>query len=185
MEMHRTAIQIVLVMALSWSATQARAADTENYCILGTGDGLSWDWEVRFFSSTANEIDRCTGTAMAPGGAPATEIRDVLMKEINDGCGIVVEAATFAGCGPNAGFTANGYFDFELWLEQKVASPPGPLVQVTAGTPVLFNPYIAVPEPSRASLLGSGLLALAGLRRLDRRRQRRRVAGPAIAPVTA
>jgi hypothetical protein len=168
----RAAIRIALLSGavLCASSGVAGAASTENYCIRGTGDGLDWDWEVRFISAHAIEIGRCTGTAMAPNGASAAVIRDTLMDEINDACGIVVTATPYAGpdCDPSdPGFTADGYFDFELWLEEKVASPPGPLVEVTPALPVEFNPYIYVdvPEPRATALLAAGCVGLIGFGR--------------------
>jgi hypothetical protein len=169
MKIHRAAIRTAFVLGAILAADVAGAADTKDYCILGVGDGLSWSWEVRFFSSTAVEIDRCTGTATAPVSASSDEIRDVLMAEINDGCGIVVTAETYPGC---SGLTVDGYFDFELWLEEKVASPPGPLLEVTS-TPFQFNPFIAVPEPSRGMSLGAGVLVLLALARGSTRSERR------------
>ena len=172
MSINRAVILVSLSLGFLLPASYARSASTENYCILGSGDGLNWNWEVRFFSSLAVEIDRCSGAAMAPVGAPASDIRDILVSEINSECGIVVTAKPYSGvdCASDPGLTVDGYFAFELWLEEKVPTPPGPLLQVTASTPVQFNPvcYVDVPEPAPGLLLGIGIPALVGLCRLRR-----------------
>ena len=174
MHLNRTSARVILVSLLLLSASITQAAQTTKFCIDGTGDGSSWDWEVRFYSSTAVEIDRCIGTSTSPSMASASEIRDILVGEINDACGIVVNAVPVDATGATTcltnpgvhpGFTADGYFDFDLWIEEQ--DNPGTVSEVGGSSPVDFGAIIfvefPVPEPSSQLLLSTGILALIGL----------------------
>lgn len=203
MKLLRTSLALITFFLVLLSVCTAQAgplitAHGQTLCVLGAGDGTSWDWELR---PAGGGTPFCSGTESFTGTQAdlVTHIRSVI-----DLC----DSETAAYPGETLGFPCPvGWTGFSIarspnstnWeLAFEDSTNPGNLVVATTSSPESFNPMnqpapglnkpipcngnniccggepppcnsVPVPEPGTVASLLCGSFVLFGLGRLRRR----------------
>lgn len=171
---------LAAMSALYVAGNEARAGltptITQNYCILGSGDGEAWTWRI---TDALGDLD---GTPAPVTSSDAEDVRDEFVSSINAtriaaGQNYPIAAAVTIGTcdegGGNYAFAVESAISQELRVSLPPASsggPPGALQLVVgpdATASVTFNPeiWIPLPEPTGLAMFFSGGALLAALRR--------------------
>lgn len=201
MKLLRTSIALItfFFVLLSVSTTQAGPLITaygQTICVLGAGDGTSWDWELR---PAGGGTPFCSGTESFTGTQAdlVTHIRSTINGCDSDTAAYPNATLGFACPGGMTGFTIARVPSSTSWeLAFEDSTNPGNLVVATAVSPESFNPTHQppvgtdkpipcngnniccggetppcndVPEPGTVASLLTGSLFLFGLSRLRRR----------------
>lgn len=169
----RIAVPLFVALVLGAAAASAGPPNTRIYCISGSGNGTSWDWEVRDQGTTMVQHGE-TGLSVIGTNVDVRNAFVVSVRKQGNSSPYVTAAKitpTPSACASasDAAFSISAQNPFDLWVQALATGSltivgPSPLGTVT------FNPDIYLPEPGALTMLTVGWVVLLGLGRARTRR---------------